>query len=234
MYFVNWQREISIKELESGQKVIIKQNKLTKNFHEYLLISAYTLISILLAHPDAPPQVGKEIIKNEGFDMRRSLSKLGIDTPMLISISDDTLIEEYIEGGDLYKALLNGKDISLAFQAGILTGRLHRAGYVFTDNKAQNYLVVSDNLLYRTDLGFLQKKNSVFSRSIDIGSFLASVIDFETPRYTSIEKAFFAGYMSGSRKGIPYLSIVLRNILSLGFASDQYMMLQNMFVDSTK
>jgi len=40
--------------------------------------------------------------------------------------------------------------------------------------------------------------------------------------------------MSGSKKDIPYLSIVLRNILSLGFASDQYMMLQNMFVDSTK
>ena len=90
--------------------------------------------------------------------MRRSLSKLGIDTPMLISISEDTLIEEYIEGGDLYKALLNGKDPSFTFQAGILTGRLHRAGYVFTDNKAQNYLVVSDDLLYRTDLKDLTKK----------------------------------------------------------------------------
>ena len=98
------------------------------------------------------------------------------------------------------KHSLKGKDASLAFHAGILTGRLHNAGYVFTDNKAQNYLVVSDNLLCRTDLGFLQKKNSVFSRSIDIGSFLASVIDFEMLRYRSIEKAFFEGYMSGSKK----------------------------------
>ncbi|HZD81900.1 MAG TPA: hypothetical protein VE076_03395 [Nitrososphaeraceae archaeon] len=233
MYFVNWQRDISIEELD-GRKVVVKRNKSTKDFHEYLLISMYTLISLLLAHPSPPPLTGKVTINNEGYSMRRNLRQLGIPTPLLISITDTALVEEYVEGGDLYRAFSDGKDTSLAFQAGALTGKLHKAGYVFTDNKSQNYLVASDNSVVRTDLGFMQKKDSIFSRSMDIGSFLASVIDFERFQYRAIEMAFFNGYKSEMKQGFPYLSIILRNILSLGFASDQSTMFRNMLTDSTK
>jgi tRNA A-37 threonylcarbamoyl transferase component Bud32 len=233
LYFVNWQRDISIEELD-GRKVVVKRNKSTKDFHEYLLISMYTLISLLLAHPSPPPLTGKVTINNEGYSMRRNLRQLGIPTPLLISITDTALVEEYVEGGDLYRAFSDGKDTSLAFQAGALTGKLHKAGYVFTDNKSQNYLVVSDNSVVRTDLGFMQKKDSIFSRSMDIGSFLASVIDFERFHYGAIETAFFNGYKSEMKQGFPYLSIILRNILSLGFASDQSTMFRNMLTDSTK
>lgn len=233
MYFVNWQRDISIEELD-GRKVVVKRNKSTKDFHEYLLISMYTLISLLLAHPSPPPLTGKVTINNEGYSMRRNLRQLGIPTPLLISITDTALVEEYVEGGDLYRAFSDGKDTSLAFQAGALTGKLHKAGYVFTDNKSQNYLVASDNSVVRTDLGFMQKKDSIFSRSMDIGSFLASVIDFERFHYGAIETAFFNGYKSEMKQGFPYLSIILRNILSLGFASDQSTMFRNMLTDSTK
>jgi tRNA A-37 threonylcarbamoyl transferase component Bud32 len=233
LYFVNWQRDISIEELD-GRKVVVKRNKSTKDFHEYLLISMYTLISLLLAHPSPPPLTGKVTINNEGYSMRRNLRQLGIPTPLLISITDTALVEEYVEGGDLYRAFSDGKDASLAFQAGALTGKLHKAGYVFTDNKSQNYLVASDNSVVRTDLGFMQKKDSIFSRSMDIGSFLASVIDFERFHYGAIETAFFNGYKSEMKQGFPYLSIILRNILSLGFASDQSTMFRNMLTDSTK
>jgi tRNA A-37 threonylcarbamoyl transferase component Bud32 len=194
----------------------------------------YTLISLLLAHPSPPPLTGKVTINNEGYSMRRNLRQLGIPTPLLISITDTALVEEYVEGGDLYRAFSDGKDTSLAFQAGALTGKLHKAGYVFTDNKSQNYLVASDNSVVRTDLGFMQKKDSIFSRSMDIGSFLASVIDFERFHYGAIETAFFNGYKSEMKQGFPYLSIILRNILSLGFASDQSTMFRNMLTDSTK
>ena len=232
MYFVNWQKDISIEEL-NGQKVVVKRNKSTKDFHEYLLISVYTLISILLVHPSSPPLVGDMTINNEGYNMRRNLAQLGIPTPRLISISDTALIEEYVEGGDLYKAFSEDNDtILLAFQAGALTGKLHKAGYVFIDNKSQNYLVKSHNLVVRTDLGFMQKKDSIFSRSMDIGSFLASVIDFESFQYYAIEKAFFDGYRSEMRQDFPYLYIILRNMLALGFASNQAAMFRNMLVDS--
>ena len=234
MYFINWQRDISIEEL-NGQKVVVKRNKRTKDFHEYLLISAYTLISILLGHPSSPPLLGRMTINREGYKMRRNLEQLGIPTPGLISHSDTALVEEYVEGGDLYRAFSEGKDtLSLAFQAGALTGKLHKAGYVFIDNKSQNYLVTLDNLVVRTDLGFMQKKDSIFPRSMDIGSFLASVIDFESFQYYAIEKAFFDGYRSEMSQDFPYLYIILRNMLSLGFASNQAAMFRNMFVDSNK
>ena len=231
MYFLNWQKDVSIEEL-SGQRVVVKRNKSTKDFHEYLLISLYTFISILLAHPSSPPVVGKLSMSNEGYNARKKLNRLGIPTPRLISISDTVLIEEYIEGGDLYKAFADGKDALLALQAGALTGKLHNTGYVFIDNKSQNYLVAAGNLVFRTDLGFMQKKDSVFARSMDIASFLASVIDLEGAKYDAIEKAFLDGYRSETKQYFPYLSLVLRNILSIGFASNQSAMMRNVFMDS--
>jgi tRNA A-37 threonylcarbamoyl transferase component Bud32 len=234
LYLVNWQRRISIEYLR-GRKVVVKKNKPTKVFHEYLLIFTYTLASILLAHPSAPPHLGKVMLQNESHDMRRILQKLGIPTPELISISDSVIIEEYIKQGDLYRAFSDGKNSTLAFQAGALTGKLHKANYVFTDNKSQNYLVASDMMsLIRTDLGFIQKKGSIFSRSIDIGSFLASVIDFENSQYQAIERAFFYGYKSETKHSFPYLSIILRNLLSFGFASNHTAMFRNMVRDSSK
>ena len=228
MHFVNWQRDISI-EVIDGTKVVIKRNKALKDFHEYLLITTYTFISILLAHPDRPPlTIGHMSMKNESVEMRRYLRNIGIPTPSLISITNKVLIEEFIEGGDLYQAFSKGKDSSLAFQAGMLTGKMHSAGCVFTDNKAENYLLDSQNLIIRTDLGFIQKNGSLFSRSMDIGSFLASVMDLSRPQYREIEEAFLNGYKSEIDDDVPYLSLVLRNILSLGFSSNQPAMLQNM------
>lgn len=228
LYFVNWQREVSVEEL-NGQKVVVKRNKPTKEFHEFLLISLYSLISMLLVHPSAPPAFS-EIMRNEGRDMRKNLERMGISTPKLISISDIDLVEEYIEGGDLYMALVSGQPAVLAFNAGCLTGRMHKAGYAFVDNKAQNYLVRGD-LVVRTDLGFIQKSNSHYARSMDIGSFLASVMDLG--RYREVEKAFFDGYMSEFHRKFSCISIVIRNVLSLGLSSDSKMTLKNMLLDAT-
>ena len=213
--------------------VVTKRNKLTKNFHEYLLAATYTIMSVVMAHPSAPPPAGKMTLVNEGYYMRNKLKRLGIPTPCLISISDDTIIEEYVEGGNLYKAFADKDDkknnvYPLAFQAGAITGKFHKAGYVVADNKSQNYLVNFDKSLLRTDLGFIHKANSIFAQSMDIASFLASVIDFEQSQYEIIEKGFRDGYISEVKRNFPYLYIVLRNLLSLGFASNQSAMFQNM------
>jgi len=213
--------------------VVTKRNKLTKNFHEYLLAATYSIMSVVLAHPSAPPPAGKMTLWNEAQYMRNKLKGLGIPTPSLISISDDTIIEEYVEGGNLYKAFADedyekNNVCSLAFQAGAMTGKFHKAGYVFADNKSQNYLVNYDKSLLRTDLGFIHKTNSIFAQSMDIASFLASVIDFEQSQYEIIEQGFRDGYISEVNRDFPYLYIVLRNLLSLGFASNQSAMLQNM------
>lgn len=194
----------------------MKRNKSSRVFHDYILVIAYTLLSIIVCHPSSPPQMGRAMVFNEGFKMRRFLKEIGVPTPSLISISENWLIEDYIDGGNLYYALLNGSDTFLAFTAGKITGKLHNAGYVFTDNKCQNYLVTSDGSLSRTDLSFIQRENSIFSRSMDIGSFLASVIGFDTCKYALIQNAFFAGYSAETKAPFPYLSIVIRNVLSVG------------------
>lgn len=229
MYFVNWQREVTLEEW-SGQKVVVKRNKSTKEFHEFLIIYAYSLISMLLIHPSAP-QAFSETMRNEGRSMRNALKNIGISTPELISISNADLVEEYIEGGDLYQALASGGDSALANAAGCLTGKFHRAGYAFVDNKAQNYLVRGDSLV-RTDLGFIKKSSSSYSRSMDIGSFLASVMDIG--RYRQVEKAFYDGYLSETGSGFTYLSLIIRNALSLGFSSDTKATFRNMLLNSSR
>ena len=122
MYFVNWQREISIKEID-GKKVVVKRNKISKNLHDYLVAISYNILSILLAHPSAPPELGNKMTSNEGTEMREKLRSIGIPTPSLILISDNLLIEEFIPGGNLHEVLSNGSDFSLAFSAGIITQR---------------------------------------------------------------------------------------------------------------
>lgn len=211
---------------------MVKRNKSTKEFHEYLLATTYIFVSILMAHPSVLPLVGNLTLKNEGHKMRNNLKRIGIPTPVLISLTDDAIVEEFVEGGNLYQAfgVEHEKEDSirvLAFQAGVLTARMHNAGYVFTDNKSQNYLVTRGNRLVRTDLGFINKTRSTFAQSMDIASFLASVIDFGHSRYEEIENGFHRGYRSEVSHGFPYLSIILRNILSLGFASNTSAMLKN-------
>jgi tRNA A-37 threonylcarbamoyl transferase component Bud32 len=171
------------------------------------------------------------MVLNEGFKMRQMLSEIGIPTPTLMSISENWLIEEYIDGGNLYYAFLSGWDTFLAFGAGSITGRLHNAGYVFTDNKSQNYLVTKQGLLLRTDLSFIQREKSVYPRSMDIGSFLASLIGLDTHKYESIQNAFFAGYNAETKQPFPYLSIAIRNILSVGL-SPSPSIIKNMLSDS--
>ena len=214
-------------EIRNGQKVIVKQNKRTKRFHEFVLIYAYSLISVLLLHPSSPPMLS-EISRNEGYEMRNKLKEIGISTPRLLSMSDINLVEEYIEGGDLYWTLSSGESIMLAYQAGSITGKLHKAGYTFIDNKAQNYLVRGDSVI-RTDLGFMRKDHSVYSKSMDIGSFLASVMDLD--KYNEIFKSFHAGYLAESGSNFSYLSIIIRNVLSVGFSSSGKIVLRNMLID---
>jgi tRNA A-37 threonylcarbamoyl transferase component Bud32 len=217
----------------NGKKVVVNRNKLSKNLHDYLLVISYSILSILLAHPSAPPELGSKMTLNEGFEMREKLQLIGIPTPSLISISKTLLVEDFIAGGNLYQALSNGRTSSLAFSAGIITGRLHRSGYSFIDNKSQNYLVTLSSKVLRTDLAFIQKKNSIFARSMDIGSFLGSLLGLDSKEYKAIEDAFHAGYYSEVKSRVPYLSVILRNILGFVFSVSSNWV-KNILQDSDK
>jgi Kae1-associated kinase Bud32 len=226
LYSVNWQREIRITKLKD-KVVVIKKDRKTKEMNEYLLVFMYSFMSILLLHPSTPPRIGKSIIINEGKENRKRLKKFGISTPSLYFINNNTIVEEYIEEGNLYKYLRKTKDTDIVFTVGVITGRLHNAGLCFIDNKAQNYLVKNSSI-FRTDLGLIQKATSTFAKSLDIGLFLGSLIDLEQEKYNKIEEMFLLGYQSESKGKIPKLSIIIRNIASLGLSSNHHNLIINL------
>ena len=216
-----------------GQKVVIKRNKTVKNIHEHLLVFMFTFMSFILLHPCSPLKTGKFILLNEGFSSRSELEKIGIPTPKLIKIDQETIVEEYVEGGDLYAYLKNSDDCGIVQQVGSITRILHDSGACFIDNKAQNYLVRNSEI-YRTDLGLIQNKATEFMKSLDIGIFLASLLDLESTKYKKIEEEFLEGYTRKikSSRSIPYLSIIIRNIASLVLAANHKNLAKNLLSKS--
>ena len=217
---MNWQRHVRQGEYE-GRKVVIKTNNRIKGFRDFILVFAYVLTSVLILHPSSPHPLGAMLIQNESIVMRAKLRKLEILSPTLLFISKKVLIEEFIEGGNLYSLFEKKADPLLASKAGILTARLHNAKLVFLDNKAENYLIDSQRQLVRTDLSFIMRNNSVFSKSMDIASFLASTMDLGSSKYRAIHHTFINAYENETGTPSPYLYIILRNILALGFTSNR-------------
>jgi tRNA A-37 threonylcarbamoyl transferase component Bud32 len=217
---VNWQRHVRRGEYE-GHKVVIKTNKKIKGFRDFILVFAYVLTSVLVLHPSSPHPLGAMLLQNESIGMREMLRKLHILSPTLLYISPQVLIEEFIEGGNLYAHLENGGRPSFAGNAGILTARLHNAKLVFLDNKSENYLMNTQGELIRTDLSFIMRDDSVFSRSMDIASFLASIMDLGSSQYRLIHDTFINAYEKEMGDSCPYLYVILRNILALGFSSNR-------------
>lgn len=232
LHFVNWQRDIVVTSI-NGQKVVIKKNKSIKSLHEYLLVFMFTFMSFILLHPTSPIKTGNFILRNEGLSMRQALSKIGIHTPKLLKIDQETIIEEYLEGGNLYSYLKNNDNVCIVQQVGFITRKMHDNGACFIDNKAQNYLV-RDLEIYRTDLGLIQNQSTEFTKSLDIGIFLASLLDLEHEKYRKIEQHFLKGYKMGanSNNKIPHLSIIVRNIASLVLVSDHLSLAKNLLVKS--
>lgn len=228
MHFVNWQRDITISTI-NGKKVVIKKDKPIKGMNEYVLVFVFTFMSLVLLHPTPPLKTGRNLLENEGFQSRKKLLQIGILTPKLIQISKDVIIEEFIEEGNLYTFLDSNKDMSLAFRVGVITRKLHDAGYCFIDNKAQNYLI-RNSQIYRTDLGLIQDHATEYMKSLDIGIFLASLLDLGEGKYQLIENFFLKGYRNEDRSkfGIPHLSVIIRNIASLVLSSNHNNLAKNL------
>lgn len=211
--------------------VVIKRNKMVKSINEYLLVFIFTFISFVLMHPTPPLKIGKSILLNEGTFNRQKLKDLGINTPRLIEINKDVIIEEYIDGGNLYGFLKKSNNLEIVSKVGTITRTLHNSGSCFIDNKAQNYLV-KDLEIIRTDLGLIQNHVSEYTKSLDIGIFLASLLDLDNEKYKIIEKSFLDGYKNNPSDKLPYLSVIVRNITALVLVSDHYNLAKNLLKKS--
>lgn len=227
---MNWQRDIAISRID-GKMVVIKRNKMVKSINEYLLVFIFTFISFVLMHPTPPLKIGKSILLNEGSLNRHKLKDLGIHTPRLIEINKDIIIEEYIDGGNLYGFLKKSNNLEIVSKVGTITRTLHNSGSCFIDNKAQNYLV-KDLEIIRTDLGLIQNHVSEYTKSLDIGIFLASLLDLDNEKYKIVEKSFLDGYKNDPSDKLPYLSVIVRNITALVLVSDHYNLAKNLLKKS--
>lgn len=213
--------------------MVIKKDKPIKSLNEQVLVFIFTFMSLVLLHPTRPLRTGTNLLKNEGFLSRKKLSQIGILTPQLIQIDKDVIIEEFIEEGNLYTFLDKNNDMSFAFRVGKITRKLHDAGFCFIDNKAQNYLI-RDSQIYRTDLGLIQNQATEYMKSLDIGIFLASLLDLGDGKYQQIENFFLKGYRNkdSSKFVMPYLSIIIRNIASLVLSSNHNNLAKNLLAKS--
>ncbi|KAF0868108.1 hypothetical protein E5N71_11680 [Candidatus Nitrosocosmicus sp. SS] len=213
--------------------MVIKKDKPIKSLNEQVLVFIFTFMSLVLLHPTRPLRTGTNLLKNEGFLSRKKLSQIGILTPQLIQIDNDVIIEEFIEEGNLYTFLDRNNDMSFAFRVGKITRKLHDAGFCFIDNKAQNYLI-RDSQIYRTDLGLIQNQATEYMKSLDIGIFLASLLDLGDGKYQQIENFFLKGYRNkdSSKFVMPYLSIIIRNIASLVLSSNHNNLAKNLLAKS--
>lgn len=171
--------------------------------------------------------------QNEKRETRNELRRVGIYTPDLYAVNDDYLIEEFVEGTDLYKwshsSNLEGA-CRIVYKVGCLTGKLHKNSWSFIDNKAQNYLVNEYEKIYRVDTGFLQKTADDFQKFMDIGTFLGSLLDLGHSKYEHIVQSFLEGYYMTTGKDVPLKTFLVRNMVSLLLAPRCVNTIRNMWI----
>lgn len=184
MYRVRWERDVEVGWGGSG-KVIFKKSKRLRQPRNLLLSMTCLGFSLLFFSPASPFSISaRTLAENEGFEVRRTFSRFGVKTPPLIKLDRDLLVEGYVEGIDAYRWIQRSgvKEAGrLAEEIGRVTGRLHSTGYVFIDNKPQNYIVAEDGL-YRVDTGYITRTNRDFPRLLDVATFTASLIPLSFQR----------------------------------------------------
>ena len=108
MYFINWERKIT-RAKYGNNTVVVKRNKSFTSLRQFILIFCFTFMSICSGNPANPPKIGKRILENESSESRNKLKLIGINCPKLFSITNEEIIEEYIDGGNLYPFFMTKK-----------------------------------------------------------------------------------------------------------------------------
>jgi hypothetical protein len=81
-------------------------------------------------------------------------------------------------------------------------------------------------------LGLIQNRATEYTKSVDIGIFLASLLDLDNEKYKIIEKSFLDGYRTNPTDKLPYLSVIVRNIAALVLVSNYYNLAKNLLKKS--
>ncbi len=215
--YKSWHRKVELYQI-GKRKIVVKKRKKLQLLRTLSLWFSFYLVSFFslsLSSLILPTHV---MTQNEKRETRKELRKIGIWTPDLYAAKDDYLIEEFVEGTDLYKWSHSSNLKSfcrIVYKVGSLTGKLHENNWSFIDNKAQNYLVTKYEKICRVDTGFLQKMADDFQKFMDIGTFLGSLLDLEHSKYERLVQSFLEGYYKTTGKDVPLKAFLVRNMVSL-------------------
>lgn len=227
----SWHRKVELYQI-GQRKVVVKKEKRLQLLRTLILWFSYYLTSILSFSLSSVVLSKYVMIQNEKKKTRSELENIGIDTPCLYTLKNNHVIEEFVEGTNLYE-WLRSSDVNTgsrsAYEVGCLTGRLHLINYAFIDNKAQNYLVTKNEKIFRIDIGFIQKKANTFQKIMDVGTFLGSLLDLQRSRFVRIHKSFVKGYEETVGTNITWRAFLIRNMVSLLLAPRYMNTIPNMW-----
>lgn len=231
--YKSWHRKVELYQI-GKRKIVIKRKKKLQLLRTLSLWFSFYLVSFFSLSSSSLILSTHVMTQNEKRETRNELRRIEIYTPDLYAVNDNYLIEEFVEGTDLYKwshsSNLEGA-CKIVYKVGCLTGKLHKNNWSFIDNKAQNYLVTEHEKIYRIDTEFLQKKVDNFQKYMDIGTFLGSLLDLQRSRYECILQSFLEGYSKTTGKDVSLKAFLVRNMISLLLAPKYTNTIPNMWID---
>ncbi len=229
--YKSWHRKVELYQI-GKRKIVIKRKKKLQLLRTLSLWFSFYLVSFFSLSLSSLILSTHVMTQNEKRETRNELRRIEIYTPDLYAVNDNYLIEEFVEGTDLYKWSHSSNLKSacrIVYKVGCLTGKLHKNNWSFIDNKAQNYLVNEYEKIYRVDTGFLQKTADDFQKFMDIGTFLGSLLDLEHSKYERIVQSFLEGYYMTTGKDVPLKTFLVRNMVSLLLAPRYTNTIRNMW-----
>ncbi len=230
--YKSWHRKVELYQI-GKRKIVIKRKKKLQLLRTLSLWFSFYLVSFFSLSLSSLILSTHVMTQNEKRETRNELRRIEIYTPDLYAVNDNYLIEEFVEGTDLYKWSHSSNLKSacrIVYKVGCLTGKLHKNNWSFIDNKAQNYLVNEYEKIYRVDTGFLQKTADDFQKFMDIGTFLGSLLDLEHSKYERIVQSFLEGYYMTTGKDVPLKTFLVRNMVSLLLAPRYTNTIRNMWI----
>lgn len=228
----SWHRKVELYQI-GKRKVVIKKNKKLQLLRTLILWFSFYLASVCALSSSSIILSARVMKQNEERETRNKLKKTEICTPNLYAIKDHHLIEEFVEGTNLYEWSHSSNLKSacrIVYKVGCLTGRLHENNWAFIDNKAQNYLITEHEKIYRVDTEFLQKKCDNFQKYMDVGTFLGSLLDLQRSKYECLLQSFLDGYSKTTGKDVSLKAFLVRNMVSLLLAPKYSNTIPNMWI----
>jgi len=116
--------------------------------------------------------------------------KVGVPTPIILDVTDDTIKMELIDGSTLKETV----DEVLIERVGEHVGRMHKRGIIHGDLTTANMIYSSsEDVVYLIDFGLARYDEEVEGRGVDI-HVLFQMLHSTYEDYDRLKKSFIKGY----------------------------------------